>query len=248
MQGSIQKRVGKRGVTWTVVVDMPPDPATGKRRQKRISAPTKHEVERLVAQHIATVESGGFADAGRVTLGEYLTRWLESIEETVRPQTRRRYADLSLLLIAGANRIEDRIAGLRAGADDCVGRPFAAEEIAARIDVLLRRDGMRRIGAAVLRHGSVVLDRATRQAYPGDARLELTRTECDLLELFLLYPGEALRRSFIYERVWDSDARYHSNSLEVYVSSLRRKLEKHGHSRLIHTLRGVGYVLRGEPG
>ena len=161
---------------------------------------------------------------------------------------RRRYADLSLLLIAGANRVEDRIAGLRAGADDCVGRPFAAEEIAARVDVLLRRDGMRRLGAAVLRHGSLVLNRATRQAYQGDARLELTRTEFDLLELFLLYPGEALRRSFIYERVWDSDARYHSNSLEVYVSSLRRKLEKQGHSRLIHTLRGVGYVLRGEPG
>jgi integrase len=93
MQGSIQKRVGKRGVTWTAVVDLPPDPLTGKRRQKRLAATTKQEIERLVAEHIQRVTSGSYADAGKLTLRAYLARWLAALEG-VSPATRRRYADL----------------------------------------------------------------------------------------------------------------------------------------------------------
>jgi integrase len=93
MQGSIQKRIGKRGVTWTVVADMPPDPVTGRRRQKRISAPTKKEIEQLVAQHIQSVNTGTYVDASKLTLGDYLTQWLGALEG-VGPATRRRYADL----------------------------------------------------------------------------------------------------------------------------------------------------------
>jgi integrase len=94
MQGSIQKRVGKRGVTWTVVVDMPPDPATGKRRQKRLTAPTKREVEELAAKHIQSMSEGSYAESSRLTLAEYLDRWLASLGQSVRPSTRRRYTDL----------------------------------------------------------------------------------------------------------------------------------------------------------
>lgn len=158
---------------------------------------------------------------------------------------RRRYLDLPLLLISAAKGIEDRVAGIRAGADDHIGKPVAAEEVAATVQVLLRT-GAHRLRAA-LHHGTLELNRATWQAYHAGERLKLTRTEFDLLELFLLHPGEVLHRAFIYERVWGYGVEYHSNSLEVYVSSLRRKLERHGRPRLIHTVRSVGYVLRDEP-
>jgi integrase len=94
MQGSIQKRVGKRGITWTVVVDAPPDPATGKRRQKRLAAATKKQLEDLLAAHIASMASGTYADASKLTIAEYVDRWIDSLGSTVRPQTSRRYADL----------------------------------------------------------------------------------------------------------------------------------------------------------
>ncbi|MEA2293742.1 MAG: two-component system, OmpR family, response regulator MprA [Solirubrobacteraceae bacterium] len=156
---------------------------------------------------------------------------------------RRRYADLLLVLICEADAIEDRVAGLRAGADEYVGKPFAPEEVAARVHALLRRAGRRALGAVVLRHGAIRLDGAARRASRGDEGLDLTRTEFDLLALFLRHPGEVLERSFIYERVWGHAAEYASNSLEVYVSSLRRKLERRSAARVIRTVRGVGYVL-----
>lgn len=96
MQGSIQKRVGKRGTTWTAVVDMPPDPATGRRRQKRLSAPTKREIERLVAEHVQAVERGSYADAGKLTVGEFIARWLGTLDH-LSGGTRRRYRDLMRL-------------------------------------------------------------------------------------------------------------------------------------------------------
>lgn len=96
MQGSIKKRVGKRGVTWTAVVDLPPDPITGKRRQKRLSAPTRKDIEHLVAEHVQTIEHGAYADAGKLTVAEFVTRWLGTLEN-VGPATRRRYTDLMRL-------------------------------------------------------------------------------------------------------------------------------------------------------
>ena len=156
---------------------------------------------------------------------------------------RRRYADLSLVLICAADAIEDRVAGLRAGADEYVGKPFAPEEIGARVHVLLRRAGLNRPRRAILRHGTVTLDGFARRAHQDSVCLELTKTEFDLLELFLRHPGEVLERSFIYERVWGYDSEFSSNSLEVYVSSLRRKLEQRARPRQIHTVRGVGYLL-----
>jgi two-component system response regulator MprA len=156
---------------------------------------------------------------------------------------RRRHTDLLLVLICEADAIEDRVAGLRAGADEYVGKPFAPAEVAARVHALLRRAGRRAPGAVVLRHGTIRLDGAARRASLGDEGLDLTKTEFDLLELFLRHPGEVLERWLIYERVWGHAAEYASNSLEVYVSSLRRKLERRSAARVIRTVRGVGYVL-----
>jgi two-component system response regulator MprA len=156
---------------------------------------------------------------------------------------RRRYADLPLVLICEADDTADRVAGLRAGADEYVGKPFAAEEVAARVHVLLRRGGLRRLGAVILRHGTIRLNGAARVASREAEDLQLTKTEFDLLELFLRHPGEVLERSFIYERVWGHGAEFASNSLEVFVSSLRRKLERRSATRVIRTVRGVGYVL-----
>jgi two-component system response regulator MprA len=158
-------------------------------------------------------------------------------------ELRRRYSGLLLVLISEAGATEDRVAGLRAGADEYLGKPFAPEEVAARVHVLLRRKGVRRLGAAILRHGTIRLNRAARVASQDAEDLNLTRMEFDLLELFLRHPGEVLGRSFIYERVWGHDAEFASNSLEVYVSSLRRKLERKSAPRVIRTVRGVGYAL-----
>jgi two-component system response regulator MprA len=157
---------------------------------------------------------------------------------------RRLYIDLPLMLVSAADEVEHRVAGLDAGADDYVGKPFAVDEVAARLRVLLRRTGRRRMGAEVLRYDLLELNRTTRQAHRGGEGLELTRTEFDLLDLFLQHPGEVLGRSFIYDRVWGYDIEFSSNSLEVYVSSLRAKLEQDDGPRVIQTVRGVGYVLR----
>jgi two-component system response regulator MprA len=158
---------------------------------------------------------------------------------------RRRFDDLLLVLISDADATADRVAGLRAGADEYLGKPFAPEEVAARVHVLLRREGIRKLGAAILRYGTIRLDGAARSASQGADDLELTKLEFDLLELFLRHPGEVLERSFIYERVWGHGPEFASNSLEVYVSSLRRKLEQRSAERVIRTVRGVGYVLAG---
>jgi two-component system, OmpR family, response regulator MprA len=158
-------------------------------------------------------------------------------------ELRHRYAGLLLILISDADGIDDRVAGLRAGADEYLGKPFAPEEVAARVHVLLRRKGMRRLGAAILRHGTIRLNRAARVVSQDAEALDLTKMEFNLLELFLRHPGEVLGRSFIYERVWGHDAEFASNSLEFYVSSLRRKLERESAPRVIRTVRGVGYIL-----
>jgi len=150
-----------------------------------------------------------------------------------------------ILMLTARDAVSDRVAGLDAGADDYLVKPFALEELFARVRALLRRSGAVGPGR-VLRFADLVLDQPAHEVSRGDRRIELTRTEFLLLELFMLNPRRVLSRSLIHERVWGYDFGPASNSLGVYVGYLRRKLEADGEPRLIHTVRGVGYVLRSQ--
>jgi two-component system response regulator MprA len=147
-----------------------------------------------------------------------------------------------VLMLTARTQVEDRVEGLDAGADDYVTKPFALEELLARLRALLRRtaDG----SGEVLRFGDLELEPGTREVTRGGESIELTRTEFSLLELFMLNPRQVLTRSVIFERVWGYDFGYGSNSLDVYIGYLRRKTETGGKPRLIQTVRGVGYALR----
>jgi two-component system response regulator MprA len=149
---------------------------------------------------------------------------------------------LPILMLTARTQVEDRVEGLDAGADDYLTKPFALEELLARLRALLRRtaDG----SGEVLRFADLELDPGTREVRRGGEPIELTRTEFSLLELFLLNPRQVLTRSVIFERVWGYDFGYGSNSLDVYIGYLRRKTEAGGKPRLIQTVRGVGYALR----
>jgi two-component system response regulator MprA len=150
---------------------------------------------------------------------------------------------LPVLMLTARDEIEDRVAGLDAGADDYVVKPFALEELLARLRALLRRVTPQDEGE-VLRFADLELDPATREVRRAGDPIELTRTEFSLLELFLLNPRQVLTRSVIFERVWGYDFGFGSNSLDVYIGYLRRKTEAGGRPRLIQTIRGVGYALR----
>ena len=145
-------------------------------------------------------------------------------------------------MLTARDAVDDRVSGLDAGADDYVVKPFALEELLARIRALLRRASPTADG--VLRFGDLELDTGTREVRRGGDRIELTRTEFNLLELFMVNPRQVLTRSVIFERVWGYDFGFASNSLDVYIGYLRRKTEAGGKPRLIHTVRGVGYALR----
>ena len=147
-----------------------------------------------------------------------------------------------VLMLTARDEVSDRVAGLDAGADDYLVKPFALEELLARLRALLRRTGT--APTDVLRFSDLELDPGTREVSRGGEAIELTRTEFSLLELFLLNPRQVLTRSIIFERVWGYDFGPGSNSLDVYIGYLRRKLEEHGGSRLVQTVRGVGYALR----
>jgi two-component system, OmpR family, response regulator MprA len=146
-----------------------------------------------------------------------------------------------VLMLTARDAVADRVAGLDAGADDYLVKPFALEELLARLRALLRRSNG---GDSPLRFADVLLDPGTRDVRRGQRPLELTRTEFNLLELFLRNPRQVLPRSLVFERVWGYDFGPSSNSLEVYVGYLRRKLEAAGEPRVLHTVRGVGYQLR----
>jgi len=147
-----------------------------------------------------------------------------------------------LMLTARAG-IGDRVDGLDAGADDYLVKPFALEELLARIRALLRRGGHEQSEQPLV-FGDVELDPATREVRRGERRIDLTRTEFNLLELFLRNPRQVLTRSLIFERVWGYDFGPTSNALDVYIGYLRRKTEAGGEPRLIQTVRGVGYAMR----
>jgi two-component system response regulator MprA len=161
-------------------------------------------------------------------------------------RTLRARGDLTpVLMLTARHTVADRVGGLDAGADDYLVKPFAVDELRARLRALVRRAAVAgSVAAAPLRFADLELDPVTREVRRGDRLIELTRTEFALLELFMSHARQVLTRSVIFERVWGYDFGPDSNQLWVYVSYLRRKLESGGELRLIHTERGVGYALR----
>jgi two-component system response regulator MprA len=149
---------------------------------------------------------------------------------------------LPVILLTARDAVPDRVAGLESGADDYLVKPFAFEELLARIRLQLRRREAGRPQA--LRHADLRLDTGTREARRGERTFALTTTEYELLKLFLQHPRQVLTRDLIYERVWGYDFGGESKVIEVYVRYLREKLEAGGEPRLIHTVRGAGYVLK----
>lgn len=158
--------------------------------------------------------------------------------------------DLPILVLTARDTVSDRVSGLDAGADDYLPKPFALEELLARLRALLRRaipDTQTGGAAETLAFADLTLDPGTREVRRGEREISLTRTEFALLELFLSYPKHVLTRGRILEEVWGYDFPTSGNALEVYVGYLRRKTEVDSEPRLIHTVRGVGYVLRETP-
>jgi two-component system, OmpR family, response regulator MprA len=149
-----------------------------------------------------------------------------------------------ILMVTARDAVDDRVAGLDAGADDYLVKPFDLAELFARLRALLRRRGPEEGEADVLRFEDLSLDLSTRDARRGDRVFTLTRVEFDLLELLLRHPRQVLTREVILDRVWGYNFDTGTNSLAVYVGYLRRKLEEGGEPRLLQTVRGVGYVLR----
>jgi two-component system response regulator MprA len=148
-----------------------------------------------------------------------------------------------ILMLTARDAIDDRVTGLDVGADDYLVKPFALRELQARLRALLRRTG-EAAGDEVLRFEDLVLDPVAHQVHRGEHSIELTKTEFLLLEMFLRHPRQVLTRSQIFEQVWGYDFGPTSNALGVYMGYLRRKTEVDGAPRLLHTVRGVGYILR----
>jgi len=153
--------------------------------------------------------------------------------------------DVPIIVLTARDAVGDRVEGLDAGADDYLTKPFALQELLARLRALLRRVvAPEDVADETLTFSDLTMDIATREVRRGDRLVELTRTEFTLLEMFLRRPRRVLERSFILEEVWGYDFPTTANSLEVYVGYVRRKTEAEGEPRLIHTVRGVGYVLK----
>ncbi|MBN1439475.1 MAG: response regulator transcription factor [Anaerolineales bacterium] len=154
------------------------------------------------------------------------------------------HSSLPILILTARDSVSDRVQGLDAGSDDYMVKPFALAELLARVRALLRRAGPGE--PEILQFADLRLDTGTRQVFRGEAKIDLTSKEFDLLELFLRHPRQVLTRETIYDRVWGYDFGGESNIIEVYIRYLRQKLEAESRSRLLFTVRGVGYVLREE--
>jgi two-component system, OmpR family, response regulator MprA len=153
--------------------------------------------------------------------------------------------NIPILMLTAKDTINDRVQGLDAGADDYMTKPFDLDELLARVRALLRRTQLER--APILTFNDLTLDTSTRQATRRGRTIALTAKEYDLLELFMRHPRQVMTREMIFDRVWGYDFGGESNVLDVYIRYLRQKLETEGETRLIHTVRGVGYVLRENP-
>jgi two-component system, OmpR family, response regulator MprA len=198
-----------------------------------------YEIELAVDgnEALAALEAGDDPDA---MILDVLMPGIDGLE--VCRRLRRSGSRLPVLMLTARVEVENRVAGLDAGADDYVTKPFALDELLARVRALLRRaqdDGSEKLVFADLE-----LDPGTREVSRAGEAIELTRTEFSLLELFMRNPRQVLTRSVIFERVWGYDFGFGSNSLDVYIGYLRRKTEAGGKPRLIQTVRGVGYALR----
>jgi two-component system response regulator MprA len=195
------------------------------------------------AEALAGISALGNGRGPDVVVMDVMMPRLDGIETT--KSLRKAGNDVPILVLTARDAIGDRVEGLDAGADDYLTKPFALQELLARLRALLRRvvpsDGD---GDEVLSFADLSMDLATRDVRRGARAMELTRTEFTLLEMFLRRPRRVLERSFILEEVWGYDFPTTANSLEVYVGYLRRKTEAEGEPRLIHTVRGVGYVLK----
>jgi two-component system, OmpR family, response regulator MprA len=154
-------------------------------------------------------------------------------------------SNVPILMLTAKDTIQDRVQGLDAGADDYLVKPFELDELLARVRALLRRTQTERV--QVLTFADLTLDTSTRQAIRKGRIISLTAKEYDLLELFMRHPRQVLTREMIFDRVWGYDFGGESNVLDVYIRYLRQKLEIEGEQRLLHTVRGVGYVIRETP-
>ncbi len=167
---------------------------------------------------------------------------MDGLEVTQRVRTE---GNIPILMLTAKDTINDRVQGLDAGADDYMTKPFDLDELLARVRALLRRTQLER--APVLTFNDLTLDTSTRLATRKGRPIALTAKEYDLLELFMRHPRQVMTREMIFDRVWGYDFGGESNVLDVYIRYLRQKLENEGEIRLIHTVRGVGYVLRENP-
>ena len=167
---------------------------------------------------------------------------MDGLEVTQRLRTG---GNIPILMLTAKDTINDRVQGLDAGADDYMTKPFELDELLARVRALLRRTQLER--APVLSFNDLTLDTSTRIATRRSRPVALTAKEYDLLELFMRHPRQVMTREMIFDRVWGYDFGGESNVLDVYIRYLRQKLESEGETRLIHTVRGVGYVLRENP-
>ena len=154
----------------------------------------------------------------------------------------REASDVPILMLTAKGTVADRVTGLDAGADDYLVKPFSIDELNARVRALLRR--AKPSEGEILRFSDLTLDTGTREVKRGHETVELTAQEFDLLLLFMSHPRQVLKRHFIYEKIWGYDFSGDSNVIEVYIRYLRSKLEANNRPRLLHTVRGVGYVLR----
>jgi two-component system response regulator MprA len=197
---------------------------------------------------VATVRDGSEAlqallnDTPDVIILDVMMPHIDGLD--VARRVRARGDTTPILMLTARHEVSDRVAGLDAGADDYLVKPFALEELLARLRALLRRTTTP--AGVVYRVGDLTMDPAARTVVRNGAPVDLTKTEFDLLELLLEHAGVVLSRDQIYEHVWGYDFATSSNSLDVYIGYLRRKTEVDGASRLIHTVRGVGYVARAE--
>ena len=163
---------------------------------------------------------------------------------TVCREARHRGINIPILLLTARHEVGDRVAGLDAGADDYLVKPFAVDELLARCRALLRRGSAAAAGASTVRVGDLVLNPMTREVRRGDRVINLTKTEFDLLEMLMQKPGQVFTREQIYEEIWGYEFETSSKSLDVYIGYLRRKTEEGGGPRLVWTVRGVGYTVR----